>query len=101
MIGNSQTVPVTVTNTGGVTVTISAAAATGTGFSFSGPGLPATLAAGQSTTFNAIFSPTSSGSKTGNLAITSVAINSTLNVPMYGDVDTQRHVNPIPATLTL
>ncbi len=100
MIGNSQTVPVTVTNTGGVTVTISAAAATGTGFSFTGPGLPATLAAGQSTTFNAIFSPTSSGNKTGNLAITSDANNPTLNVPLSGAGVTQSQITPNPASLS-
>ncbi len=100
MIGNSQTVPVTVTNTGGVTVTISAAAATGTGFSFTGPGLPATLAAGQSTTFNAIFSPTSSGNKTGNLAITSDANNPTLNVPLSGAGVTQGQITPNPASLS-
>jgi hypothetical protein len=100
MIGNSQTVPVTVTNTGGVTVTISAAAATGAGFSFSGPILPATLAAGQSTTFNAIFSPTSSGSKTGNLAITSDANNPTLNVPLSGVGVTQGQIAPNPASLS-
>ena len=100
MIGNSQTVPVTVTNTGGVTVTISAAATTGTGFSFSGPILPATLAAGQSTTFNAIFSPTSSGSKTGNLAITSDANNPTLNVPLSGVGVAQGQITPNPASLS-
>jgi hypothetical protein len=99
MIGNSQTVPVTVTNTGGVTVTISAAAASGTGFSFTGPGLPATLAAGQSTTFNPIFSPTSSGSKTGNLAITSDANNPILNIPLSGAGVTQGQITPNPATL--
>ncbi len=100
MIGNSQTVPVTVTNTGGVTVTISAAAASGTGFSFTGPGLPATLAAGQSTTFNPIFSPTSSGNKTGNLAITSDANNPTLNVPLSGVGVTQGQITPNPTSLS-
>jgi hypothetical protein len=100
IVGNSQTVPVTIANTGSVTVTISAAAATGTGFSFTGPGLPATLAAGQSTTFNAIFTPTSSGSKTGNLAITSDANNPTLNVPLAGVGVTQGQLTPNPASLS-
>jgi hypothetical protein len=100
MIGNSPSLPVTVTNTGGVTVTISAAAATGTGFTFTGPGLPATLPAGQSATFNATFSPTTSGNKTGNLAITSDANNPTLNVPLSGVAVTQGQITPNPTSLT-
>ncbi len=99
-IGNSQTVPVTVANTGGVTVTISAAAATGTGFSFTGPGLPATLAAGQSTTFNATFSPSAAGSRSGTLTITSDANNPTLAIPLSGVGVTQGQITPNPASLS-
>ncbi len=99
-VANSQTVPITVTNTGGVSVTISAAAATGTGFSFTGPGLPATLAAGQSATFNAIFTPSAAGSKTGNLTITSDANNPTLNIPLAGVGITQGQITPNPTSLS-
>jgi hypothetical protein len=99
IVGKSQTVPVTVTNTGGVSVTISAAATTGTGFSFTGPGLPVALSAGQSATFNAIFSPASSGSKSGNLTITSNANNSTLAVPLSGVGVTQGQITPNPASV--
>jgi len=100
IIGNSQTVPVTVTNTGGVSVTISAAAATGTGFSFTGPNLPATLGAGQSATFNATFSPSAAGSHSGTLTITSDANNPTLAIPLFGVGVTQGQITPNPASLS-
>jgi hypothetical protein len=46
--------------------------------------LPMTLNAGQSTSFNVLFSPQSSGSVTGNLGLTSNASNSTLNISLSG-----------------
>jgi hypothetical protein len=100
IIGNTQSVPVTVTNTGGVSVTISAAAATGTGFSFTGPSLPATVAAGQSATFDAIFSPLAAGSRSGALTITSNANNPTLAIPLSGVGVTQGQITPNPASLS-
>jgi glyoxylate utilization-related uncharacterized protein len=99
IIGNNQTVPVTVTNNGGMDVTISNAAATGTGFSFTGPNLPVTVPAGKNTTFNAIFTPTASGNSSGNLAITSNANNATLNIPLTGKGVTQGQIAPNPASL--
>jgi Abnormal spindle-like microcephaly-assoc'd, ASPM-SPD-2-Hydin len=83
-VGSHQNVAVTVTNTGGVSVTVSSATATGSGFSFTGPGLPATINAGQSATFNAIFTPSAAGAATGTLTINSNASNPTLSVPLSG-----------------
>jgi hypothetical protein len=100
ILGNSQTVPASVTNTGSGSVTISSAAATGTGFSFTGPGLPVTLTSGQSATFNAIFTPSSAGSQSGNLTITSNANNPTLTIPLSGVGVTQGQITPNPATLS-
>jgi hypothetical protein len=99
IVGNSQTIPVSVTNMGGVSVTISNAAATGTGFSFTGPTLPATLTAGQSATFNAIYTPTVAGNSSGNLTITSDASNPTLTVPLTGVGVTQGQITPNPVSL--
>ncbi|HET6177239.1 MAG TPA: choice-of-anchor D domain-containing protein [Candidatus Sulfotelmatobacter sp.] len=82
--GSSASLTETVTNSGGSSVTISAATATGAGFSASGLTLPTTLNAGQSASFSVKFSPTSAGSVSGNLAITSNATNSALNVPLSG-----------------
>jgi hypothetical protein len=84
MVGKNQTVPVTVTNTGGESVTVSSAAATGSVFSFTGPSLPITLNAGQSTTFNAVFTPTATGAASGTLTIDSNASNATLSIPLSG-----------------
>ncbi|MGA7629963.1 MAG: choice-of-anchor D domain-containing protein, partial [Terriglobales bacterium] len=83
-VGSNQTVPVIVTNTGGESVTISSAAASGTGFSFTGQHPPLTLTAGQSATFDAVFTPTAAGAATGSLTINSNAGNSTLSIPLSG-----------------
>src|SRR5580700_6347378 len=83
-VGSNQTVPVIVTNTGGESVTISSAAASGTGFSFTGQHPPLTLSAGQSATFDAVFTPTAAGAATGSLTINSNASNSTLSIPHSG-----------------
>ena len=82
--GNSKTLSETLTNSGASSVTISQANVTGSGFSITGLSLPVTLNAGQSTTFNLLFSPQSSGAVAGNLALTSNASNSTLNISLSG-----------------
>jgi Abnormal spindle-like microcephaly-assoc'd, ASPM-SPD-2-Hydin len=83
-VGSSQSLSETLTNSGGSSVSISQATVTGTGFSVSGLSLPLTLAAGQSTTFSATFSPQSAGSASGTLSVTSNASNSTLAVSLSG-----------------
>jgi len=98
-VGNNKSVAVTVTNSGGTTVTISAAAATGNGFTFTGPNLPAVVNAGQSATFNAIFTPTAGGSSSGNLTITSDANNPTLAIPLVGTGVTPGQITPNPTSL--
>jgi Abnormal spindle-like microcephaly-assoc'd, ASPM-SPD-2-Hydin len=82
--GTSQSLSVTLTNSGGTTVNISQAAASGSGYSISGLSLPLSLAAGQSKGFSVQFAPQTSGSTSGNIAITSDASNPTLNVPLSG-----------------
>ena len=98
-VGSNKTVPVTVTNSGGESVTISSAAASGSGFSFTGPGLPATLNAGQSATFNAVFTPTAAGAASGTLTINSNASNATLSIPLSGTGATQGTLSPNPTSL--
>jgi|HubBroStandDraft_6_1064221.scaffolds.fasta_scaffold00017_5 hypothetical protein len=83
-VGNNKSVTETITNTGGADVNISQAKATGTGFSINGINPPLTLTAGQSITFNVVFTPPSAASDSGNLAITSDASNPTLNIPLSG-----------------
>ncbi len=79
---SSQTV--TLTNTGNFAVTISQLNLTGAGFSHSGISLPITLAAGQSTSFNAIFDPTSAGSVSGAATVVSTASNSPESIALSG-----------------
>jgi len=79
---NSQTIKLT--NSGGSSVSISQANVTGAGFSVSGLTLPATVPAGQSINFNAVFAPTSAGSVTGSISLVSTASNSPLAVALSG-----------------
>lgn len=76
LLGVTDTRSVTVTNTGNSGVTITSASATGAGFSFTGLTLPLTLAAGQSSTFNARFAPAAAGNVSGNISLVSNASNS-------------------------
>ena len=83
--GQSKSQSFTVTNTGTAALTISQISATGASFSVSGLSTPATLVAGASASFSALFSPTTVGNLTGNLTITSSdAGNPTMNVPLSG-----------------
>ena len=82
--GASGTQTVTLSNTGNSSVSVSQINISGTGFSASGLGLPVTLAAGQSTSFGVTFAPTSAGSLSGSVAISSNASNSPLTISLSG-----------------
>jgi hypothetical protein len=82
--GNSKTLSESVTNTGSSSITISHVAITGAGFSLSGIAAPLTLSAGQSANFSVSFAPTSSGSVSGSVTLTSTASNPTLTIPLSG-----------------
>ena len=84
LVGASGSVSVTLTNSGTGSVAISTGNASGTGFSMSGLTTPATLNAGQSTSFTAKFSPTASGSATGSISIASNAPGSPLVIALSG-----------------
>jgi len=83
-VGSKSTAAVMLTNTGTANVTISQASVSGTGFSMSGLSLPTTLSAGQNTSFNATFSPTTAGRAAGNISVISTASNSPLAIPLSG-----------------
>ncbi|HTZ48963.1 MAG TPA: choice-of-anchor D domain-containing protein [Verrucomicrobiae bacterium] len=82
--GSSLSRPVTVTNTGNASVAISQITASGTGFSLSSANTPVTLSAGQSTSFNVIFSPTSAGTDSGSVTVTSSANGSPAKITLSG-----------------
>jgi hypothetical protein len=74
----------TLTNTGTAALTIAQLTVTGAGYSVSGLNTPATLAAGQSTTFSTLFAPTTAGALNGSVTIASNAPNSPTVVALSG-----------------
>ncbi|MGA9246845.1 MAG: choice-of-anchor D domain-containing protein [Candidatus Acidiferrales bacterium] len=84
LVGASGTVNVTLTNPGTASITLSQGSASGTGFSMTGLSVPATLGAGQSTTFSVKFSPTAAGAVTGTVSIFSNAPGSPLAIALSG-----------------
>jgi hypothetical protein len=70
---STASLPFVLTNAGTVSVTISQATVTGTGFAINSLSVPLTLSAGQSTSFNATFAPTSTGTASGRVSIVSSA----------------------------
>ncbi len=83
--GTTNTQIVKVSNSGNADMKISQASVTGAGFSMSGLNAPVTIAAGQSSTFTASFSPTTTTSYSGSVSITSNASNSpTTMIPLNG-----------------
>jgi hypothetical protein len=83
-VGSNQRLSETVTNTGGSTLMISKVGISGTAFALSGISTPVTLAAGQSATFTVTFAPSSAGSASGNVAVTSNGSNPTLSISLAG-----------------
>jgi len=83
-VGTNQSQSVTLSNSGGSSISLTQALITGSGFSLSGMSLPLSLTAGQSTTFQVVFAPQVAGTVSGNVAFTSNASNSTLNLPLSG-----------------
>jgi hypothetical protein len=83
-VASSLTLMDSITNVGGASVTISQATVTGPGFSFSGLNPPLTLDPGASVTFSVVFAPTSAGSATGTITVSSNASNPTLTIALSG-----------------
>src|SRR5271155_5200053 len=79
---NSQTI--SLANNGTATLTISSAAVTGAGFSTTGLTVPLSIAAGKTSTFNAVFGPSAAGSVSGSITLASNAPNSPLTISLSG-----------------
>jgi Abnormal spindle-like microcephaly-assoc'd, ASPM-SPD-2-Hydin len=99
-VGSNQVLPETLTNTGGSTVTITLVNPTGAGFTVSGLNLPLVLTAGQGQSFNVTFTPATTGSSSGNLAIISDASNSPVNVALSGTGLAPGALTPNPSSLS-
>src|SRR5439155_232808 len=98
-VGSSQTLQETVSNSGGSSVTITQANVP-SGFTVTGLTLPATVGAGQSTSFSVKFSPQAGGPASGNLSIISDASNPTLGVSLSGSGTTPGSLAASPASLS-
>jgi hypothetical protein len=84
-VGSSNSQTISLTNGGSAAITVSQATVTGAGFTMSNmPALPMTINAGSSKTFNAVFTPTGSGSSTGSISIVSNSPNSPLTIALSG-----------------
>jgi Abnormal spindle-like microcephaly-assoc'd, ASPM-SPD-2-Hydin len=84
-LGRTQSIRVTITNSGNGAVKIAGDTITGNAYGVHGLALPKTLGVGDSVTFEISFSPTSTGTVTGNLELISNAANSPLIVPLSGE----------------
>jgi hypothetical protein len=96
-VGSTGSTQITLTNGGTASVSIAQATASGTGFSVSGLPAGSTIAAGQSASFTAQFSPTSSGNASGSVSISSNAPNSPLTIALSG-TGSQAQLGAVPGT---
>jgi Abnormal spindle-like microcephaly-assoc'd, ASPM-SPD-2-Hydin/Protein of unknown function (DUF1573) len=99
-VGHMESLTETVTNTGGSTLTISQVGVSGTAFSFSGITTPVSLTAGQTASFKVSFDPSSAGSASGTLTLTSNGSNPSLSVPLTGTGLTAGALTPNPASIS-
>jgi hypothetical protein len=98
--GTASTQTIKLTNSGNASLTISQASASGPGFSIGGLPTPVTLPPGQSTTFNAQFDPSSAGSASGSISLTSNASGSPSTIPLSGTGVAQTlQLTPNPSSL--
>src|ERR1700728_254078 len=98
--GTSQSQSDVLTNTSGSNLTISQANVSGTGFSITGLNTPLSFAAGQSVSFNVVFSPTSAGSVTGNLALTNDGTTSPVNIALSAMAVTAGNLTTNPTSFS-
>jgi Abnormal spindle-like microcephaly-assoc'd, ASPM-SPD-2-Hydin len=82
--GNSNSQTISLSNGGTASLVISRATVTGTGFSITGLTTPLTIPTGSNATFNAVFAPSTAGSATGSISLTSNAPNSPLTIALSG-----------------
>jgi Cep192 domain 4/HYDIN/CFA65/VesB-like, Ig-like domain len=96
-VGGTESVYDSLQNTGTASLTISSSTMSeSSSFRLSGLSLPMTLAAGQSVTFTTTFAPTSTGSATANLAVTSGVSN--LTIPLSGNGTSAGQLAVLPTT---
>jgi hypothetical protein len=99
-VGTSYTQSITVSNGGGSSATISSFSVSGNNFTVKGLTVPQTVAAGQTTTFEVVFSPTQSAQYTGAVSLALNTSQKTLAVSLEGSGATgTRVISVSPSTL--
>jgi Abnormal spindle-like microcephaly-assoc'd, ASPM-SPD-2-Hydin len=89
IVGQSGSQPVALTNTSASSVVVNLATVSGSTFGINGLTLPTTIAAGQTVTFNAQFTPTATGGSTGIISLTDNAAGSPQAIILSGSGVTQ------------
>jgi P pilus assembly chaperone PapD len=100
VIGQSDTMPVTLINSGSSSVTISGISSNIVGFKITNLTLPYTLAAGASVSINVTFTPTVKGFDGEAITFASNASNKTLTLLVAGVGVTSESLIPSPASLS-
>jgi hypothetical protein len=100
LVGNASMQTETVKNTGGADLTVTAATVSGTGFSYTGLTLPLTLAPNQASTFGVRFAPTTAGTSSGNLSLTTSGSTPTVDIALSGAGATPATLTAVPTNLT-
>ena len=98
LVGANSAIPVTLSNSGSAPVSITAVSITGTGFTMTTLA-PQTLNPAQTASFTATFAPTSAGSVTGTISITTNAPGSPLKIALSGSAtatQAQLSISPSP-----
>ena len=96
--GTSSSQLVTLTNTGTANLVVSSASATGTGFSVSGF-TAQTVAPSSTMTFNAVFSPTTTGAASGSISVATNLAASPTAISLSG-TGTQAGISVTPSSVT-
>lgn len=96
--GTSATLAAAVANTGQSSITITQITVTGTGYSINGITSQQSLAVGQSANFSVVFSPTSTGAVSGNIAFDTSG--GTVNVSLSGTGVAPADLTTSPTTVT-
>jgi len=83
-VGASLTQSVSLVNSGTTNVTVKQATVSGRGFKMTGLSFPTTLSPGQKKTFSVTFTPQSTGTSSGTVAVTTDASDPVVSVPVSG-----------------
>jgi Abnormal spindle-like microcephaly-assoc'd, ASPM-SPD-2-Hydin len=98
--GTNQSQTVMLANAGTGSVNITQATVTGAGFSISGLSLPLSLSAGQNTTFQVNYSPTSTGSVAGNVSVTSDGSVIPINISLFASAIAAGSISTSPTSFS-